>query len=249
MPFDLPSARFIFAMQSSVGRKRSGNEDFCAASPEDGVFVVCDGMGGAAAGEVASRLAGDTFVGMLQGVEEDLGPKVRTAVLAANNAFFEHAKRDESERGMGSTLVGLVLESPVGQGSRLWLVHVGDSRCYRLRRRHLEQLTEDHSLVQQQVRAGQLTPEQAERSPMRNIITRVVGSGATVEPELQELTVEPGDLYLLCSDGLTRELSDAMLKERLDSPERIEMICAGLIQAANEAGGHDNITALLLQID
>ncbi len=203
-------------MLSDRGRLRRGNEDTCAASPLSGVFVVCDGMGGAAGGEVASHLAAETFLSHLAG-ETGRGlrrsqARIDAAVQAANRAVFQQAQRTPQLTGMGTTLVGLVHDSlrcaRTTSCRPLWLVHVGDSRCYLWRDRHLERLTEDHSLVEEQVRAGQITAAQAMESPMRNLITRAVGSQATVEPEIHDFDPRPGDLYLLASDGLTRDLTD-----------------------------------------
>jgi serine/threonine protein phosphatase PrpC len=249
----------IFAMLSHVGRVRHGNEDACAASPELGVFVVCDGMGGAAAGEVASRLAADT---LLQSLAPSIpsakvfAPQTRlnAAINAANHAIFQKAKQEPELTGMGTTLVAL-LHAPVEEAEEtptLWLANVGDSRCYLYRGREITQLTEDHSLVEEQLRAGQITAAEAARSPMRNLITRAVGSQSTAEADIQGLSPLPGDLYLLASDGLTRELTDldiATVLADIPSPATEPYLlnaCNALINAANQHGGHDNITVLLL---
>jgi serine/threonine protein phosphatase PrpC len=255
----------IFAMLSHIGRVRHGNEDACAASPELGVFVVCDGMGGAAAGEVASRLAADTLLQSL--APSDPPAKVVTpqarlnaAINAANHAIFQKAKQEPELTGMGTTLVAL-LHAPVddaeeiaegNEAPTLWLANVGDSRCYLYRGREIAQLTEDHSLVEEQLRAGQITAAEAARSPMRNLITRAVGSQSTAEADIQGLSPMPGDLYLLASDGLTRELTDldiATVLADIPSPATEPYLlnaCNALINAANQHGGHDNITVLLL---
>lgn len=245
---DQSTLGYSFAMRSSVGRVRSTNEDFCTASPENGIFVVCDGMGGAAAGEVASQLAATTFVQQLEStlsIADEIESSLKVAVKAANQAVHERAAESSSTRGMGTTLVALLARE---QGRKLWLTHVGDSRCYRMRAGTLTQMSRDHSLVEEQIAAGQLTREQAERSPMRNIITRAIGTNAEVEPEVQPLAVEAGDLYLLSSDGLTRELSDEKLRELLGD-EKLDAMCEALLEAANAAGGNDNITVLLLKIN
>ena len=243
---------FTFAMQTDVGRVRTGNEDFCAADAERGVFVICDGMGGAAAGEVASRLAAKTFLDHLAAalpLPEATEPLLRAAVRAANAAVFAQAQDASERRGMGTTLVALMLASGVGESTRqLWLTHVGDSRCYRMRAGELAQMTADHSLVQEQMAAGHLTPEQAERSPMRNIITRSIGTNAQVEPDVQMLEPEPGDVYLLASDGLTRELGDAEVAACLGNADN-EAVCATLVEAANAVGGRDNVTVLVLRAE
>ncbi|MEO6802575.1 MAG: Stp1/IreP family PP2C-type Ser/Thr phosphatase [Granulicella sp.] len=247
MTIDSSSPGYSFAMRSIVGSVRSGNEDYCAASPEKGIFIVCDGMGGAAAGEVASQLAATTFVRHMENalpIPDTAEPLLDAAVKAANAAVIERAAESTRTRGMGTTLVALLVEE---DGRKLWLTHVGDSRCYRMRAGELTPMTRDHSLVQEQMTAGQMTAEQAERSPMKNIITRAIGSNAVVEPEIQLLAPEVGDVYLLSSDGLTRELSDAELTAHL-AGEDLEAMAGALVDAANAAGGHDNITVLLLKI-
>jgi protein phosphatase len=149
---------------------------------------------------------------------------------------------------MGTTLVALLLENATAPSSTLWLAHVGDSRCYLFRHGALQQLTRDHSLVEEQIRAGLLHRAQAATSPIRNIITRAIGSQPTVEPEIAAHTTQPGDLYLLASDGLTRELDDAEIAHILAAraAPALESTCQALIDAANKKGGRDNITVLLI---
>jgi serine/threonine protein phosphatase PrpC len=267
----------IYAMLTHRGRVRQGNEDTCAASPEAGAYVVCDGMGGAAAGEIASNLAADTFLAHLtpppKGTQSTK-PQVRlnAAILAANNAVYQQSQQSPKFAGMGTTLVAL-LHAPILNGSSgrrrtaadhtnsrvtdpptLWLGHVGDSRCYRRRRGQLEQLTHDHSLVEEQLRAGQITAAQAARSPMRNLITRAIGSQATVEADIQSHRPQPNDVYLLASDGLTHEVGDEEISEVLAAipkpPTKASLTsaCEALITAANRNGGNDNITVLLVAV-
>jgi PPM family protein phosphatase len=239
-------ARAVYdaAGASDTGQVRPANEDSYAfhieANKTAGNFVVCDGMGGAAAGELASRLAADA---MLQAMSAGLptAENMRQAAGAANSLVFSRAGLDPALEGMGTTLVALAL-----RGWHGWLAHVGDSRCYRLRGGQLERLTEDHSLVEEQVRRGQLTPAQAAVSPLRNVITRAVGIEAQVTVDVAEIEVAAGDMYLLASDGLTREISDRRLAEILRGDGGLERICAELIAAANRAGGGDNITCLLV---
>jgi len=180
----------------------------------------------------------------------DTVQSLQDAVQAANALVYSRSRTVPGQRGMGTTLVALLLKKQEnGIDRRLWLAHVGDSRCYRLRAGELTQLTRDHSLVADQVRAGQLTEEQAERSPMRNIITRSIGSSLRVEAEIQSVETQVGDLYLLASDGLTRELSDEDLRGPLGTDVGLESICLGLVNCANAAGGNDNITVLLVRIE
>jgi PPM family protein phosphatase len=192
----------------------------------------------------------------------------------ANQRVLREARQTRALRGMGTTLVALLAEPAAGldgadgadaRWGTVWLANVGDSRCYRLRAGVLEQLTVDHSLVEEQVRAGEITREQAEHSPIRNVITRAVGSYATVEADIQSVAAEGGDLYLLTTDGLMRELSDGEIAGILQMGQapcsacsgtgpramdavRLERICGMLVDAANERGGGDNITCLLVHL-
>jgi PPM family protein phosphatase len=236
--------QYTAAAASDRGRKRPSNEDAFGYSVEHGVFVVCDGMGGAAAGEIASSLAVDEMMRLL--VAEGLGAptpeQAEKAICAANEAIFTRSQRNPKLAGMGTTLVSLIT------GDRqVWILNVGDSRGYRLRQGTLEQVTQDHSLVEEQVRLGKLNHAEALRSPLRNVITRALGTQVQVTADIFAMEAEPGDLYLLCSDGLTRELSDPLIESlmRLDLP--LDELCARLVSAANKAGGHDNITCLLVR--
>jgi protein phosphatase len=247
------------AAASHQGRVRVANEDAFGICADEGLFVVCDGMGGAAAGEIASRVAVDAMVRSLCGqtkvpdgkdtakpTEGKYGSGVpallRAAVADANNLVFSQAARDSRLHGMGTTLVALLTKQ-----KSVWVAHVGDSRCYRMRDGVLEQLTHDHSLVDEQVKLGQLTREEADRSPLRNVITRAVGSQRSVNVEIGEFEVVPGDLFLLCSDGLTRELSDARIQSLLKQPDDLDVLCQRLVDSANDAGGRDNVTCVLVR--
>ena len=228
------------------GRKRPSNEDAFGLSVELGVYIVCDGMGGAAAGEIASSLAVDELMRVFSsrngGESAPVPATIEEAVAAANGAIFSRAQRNPRLSGMGTTMVGLLTRE-----SRVWVVNIGDSRCYRLRNRHLEQVTSDHSLVEEQVRLGRMTESEALRSPLRNVITRALGTQGAVTPDIVELEADPGDLFMLCSDGLTRELDDPLIESLLSLDLSLEDLCARLVSAAKKAGGHDNITCLLVR--
>jgi protein phosphatase len=271
-------ARFTAAALTDRGRKRASNEDAFGYSVEHGIYVVCDGMGGAAAGEIASSLAVDEVLRLVTGRVEEFreydgnsnsrddqesgkSPSQRMssiaeeAVIAANQAIHSRAQRNFRLNGMGTTLVGL-LTGLREEDPKIWILNIGDSRCYRLRNRHMELCTQDHSLVEEQIRAGRMTRAEAARSPLRNVITRAVGTQSIVTADVFESDAEPGDLFLLCSDGLTRELPDNKIESILNSSvgglnptdAPLEELCARLIQAANKAGGHDNITCLIVRV-
>jgi protein phosphatase len=205
-------------------------------------------MGGAAAGEIASSLAVDEVLRTLSNRSQSLDQAAplrevaEQAIFAANETIFSRSQRNQKLSGMGTTLVGLVVEE-----RRVWVMNVGDSRCYRLRERRLEQLTLDHSLVEEQVRMGRMTRAEALRSPLKNVITRALGTQSQITPDIFEVEAEPGDLFLLCSDGLTRELSDSVVESLLSLDLPLEDLCARLVNAAKKAGGHDNITCLLVR--
>lgn len=235
---------YTAAAASDLGRKRSSNEDSLGYSVERGVYVVCDGMGGAAAGEIASSLAVDELMRLLAGSSAPASPRTEAerAIAAANKAIYSRAQRNHKLSGMGTTMVMLLAED-----RRVWVFNIGDSRAYRLRDSRLEQITLDHSHVEEQVRLGRMTEAEALRSPLRNVITRALGTQVQVTPDIFELEAEPGDLFLLCSDGLTRELSDSLLESLLCIDLPLDELCTRLINAANKAGGHDNITCLLVR--
>ena len=238
---------YTAAAVTDRGRKRPSNEDAFGFSVEHGIYLVCDGMGGAAGGEVASSIAVDEMLRLLSSRSEcdDLASQMpglaEDAIRATNEAIFSRSQRNVNLSGMGTTLVGLLVEE-----RRVWALNVGDSRCYRMRERRLEQITVDHSLVEEQVRLGRMTRSEALRSPLRNVITRALGTQSHVTLDIFELEVEPGDLFLLCSDGLTRELNDGLIESLLAADSPIESRCTRLVEAAKKAGGHDNITCILV---
>jgi protein phosphatase len=232
------------AAVSDRGRKRQSNEDAFGYSVEHGVYLVCDGMGGAAAGEIASSLAVDEMMRLLtdRDTETQLPELIDQAIAAANQAIYSRAQANQKLNGMGTTMVALVVEE-----RHVRLINIGDSRCYRLRAGHLEQISLDHSLGDEQVRLGRMTPAEALRSPLRNVITRALGTQSRVTPDIFDLEAEPGDLFLLCSDGLTRELADAKIESLLGAAVPLGGLCSSLVDAANHAGGGDNITCLLVR--
>jgi protein phosphatase len=262
-------------MLSHRGRVRRANQDACGALAEHGAFVVCDGMGGAAGGEVASHLATEVFLDCLAqpGSATQARARLAEAIRVANQTVYRQAQKSPSLHGMGTTLVALLWDEDTQRSKdarvspTLWIVHVGDSRCYLFRSGSLQLLTRDHSLVEEQVRAGVLSRAQATASPMCNIITRAIGTQPTVEPEIALHAAQPGDLYLLASDGLGRELDNgeiAQILARTAGPaalatgrrdtaapdlapqSALDSACQALIDAANAKGGHDNVTVLLL---
>jgi serine/threonine protein phosphatase PrpC len=233
---------YTAAAATDKGRKRPSNQDAAAYSIEHGVYVLCDGMGGAAAGEVASSTAVQEVMRSLtlRDPGSPLPAVAEAAVLSANHAVFERSRQQRKLRGMGTTLVALVADE-----HRAWVFNIGDSRCYLLRSRRLHQVTRDHSLVDEEVRRGRMSPAEALNSPYRNVITRALGTHSSVEADIFEVETEPGDLFLLCSDGLTREIDDPQIESILCLDLPLGELCDRLIKAANQAGGHDNITCLL----
>jgi PPM family protein phosphatase len=225
---------------TDVGRQRHTNEDrFYESAP---VFAVADGMGGARSGEVASQIAVDEFS---QQDVADGSPEDRLAAIAhaANRKIYELAQSDESHAGMGTTLTAAM----VGD-NEISLGHVGDSRAYRFREDKLERLTQDHSLVEELMRMGRLSPEDAEVDPRRSIITRALGPEPTVDVETCTYPAKDGDVYLLCSDGLTGMVSEERVAEILRARSSLEQAASELVKAANANGGKDNITVVLFKL-
>ena len=226
---------------TDTGRQRRANEDaFFARAP---LFAVADGMGGAQAGEVASATAIEVLSGGL-GDGESVEQQLSATIQLANSQIHALSVADDERAGMGTT----VTAAYVGE-SNITLVHVGDSRCYRWRDGMLERLTDDHSLVEEMVRQGQLTPEQALEHPQRSIITRALGPESVVEPDAQTVGARDGDLLLLCSDGLSTMITDDQISAVMAREQPLKATARGLIAAANEAGGRDNITVVLLRLE
>jgi len=244
--------------KTDVGRVRTNNEDCIGFDLRSGVFVLSDGMGGQAAGEVASKIAVDTVLGYFRqrdnyetrdrvvGREFD-GVSGRANALAnaiqlANQAIHITAASDPNKAGMGATIVALCVRKNLFS-----IAHVGDSRIYLIRAGGIQRLTSDHSLVTEQVRRGMISQEEADRSTMQNVIVRALGSDETVEPDLADHELAAGDLLLLCCDGLTQKLTDAALLELANRTENLDQACGGLIEAAKEAGSDDNISCILVR--
>lgn len=225
---------------SDVGRQRQSNEDSFVETPP--VFAVADGMGGARAGEVASRMAVEAFGDSPEEGAEPEAQLVATA-RAANRRIYEMARSDDAYAGMGTTLTAVMVS-----GHEVTVGHVGDSRLYRLRDGGLERLTIDHSLVEEYVRAGRLAPEEAESHPQKSIITRALGVEADVEVDTLTCNANDGDVYLICSDGLTGMVSEHEITETLLERSSLEQAARALIDAANRAGGRDNITVVLFRL-
>jgi PPM family protein phosphatase len=226
---------------TDTGRQRRANEDsHLARAP---LFVVADGMGGAQAGEVASRIAIESFQ---DGLQDAAAPETALAELTqrANAHIHELSHSNAEQAGMGTTLTAVY----VGE-REISIAHVGDSRAYRLRDGVLERLTEDHSLVDELLRQGRLTPEEALEHPQRSVITRALGPEGVVEVDTRSYSARDGDVYLLCSDGLTTMLAEDRLAELLLAHASLREAGEALIAAANEAGGRDNITVVLLRVE
>jgi serine/threonine protein phosphatase PrpC len=240
--------KFTCAARTDVGIVRTGNEDNYLMLAEHGIFIVADGMGGHAAGEVASEMAvriTSQSIGSLRGLsDEEAGDRIRTAIRSANDAIFERTLSEHDKRGMGTTATVLVL-----MPGRYLIGQVGDSRAYLLRDGQLQQVTKDHSYVQEQVDAGLLTPDQARVHPYSNVITRCVGAGIDVAPDIYFGSLDAGDVLLLASDGLTGMLEDEQIGSIMESEGGPQVWVDRMVAEANRRGGLDNITAIVIRID
>ncbi|HEX7052178.1 MAG TPA: protein phosphatase 2C domain-containing protein [Longimicrobiales bacterium] len=243
-------------MQPSVaaltdrGRKRSGNEDALLALPDTGLFIVADGLGGHAAGEVASGIAVEVIGAKLAGIAgalpaPALEAPLRSAMIAAHHAIRARAAHEPEKTGMATTLTALAIAD---DGHAFRIGHVGDSRAYLLRDGRLRQLTTDHTWVQQQIESGLLSPARARTHPNAGVLTRALGI-ADGDPKIDIIPgrIEPGDLLLLCSDGLTGPVADADIRAILDRDLPLDALAAQLVDAANLRGGPDNITVILIR--
>ena len=234
------------------GRVRNQNEDSIAQVPEAGLVVVADGMGGHQAGEVASKLAVDVITRHIIGTLAEAGTTgngtfeskmIGDAIQLANRAIFELARQQQEYAGMGSTVVVAVFH-----GGKLWVGHVGDSRLYRFRGGLLEQVTLDHSVVQELVSRGLVTAEEARISVNKNLVTRALGVDAVVVPDVGEQALNDEDIYLLCSDGLNDVLADGDIEMMLiEYGRNLEAAARRMVDIANERGGPDNISVILVR--
>ena len=243
---------FTFCAQTDRGRVQENNEDSVAFDAATHLGVLADGMGGYNAGEIASSMATALIKSELakclsEAAQQVNVGQVRRAIEICvdntNRSIFNASNANPQYSGMGTTLV-----LGIFQGAKLMLGHIGDSRCYRLRGNELLQITRDHSLLQEQMDAGWLTPEQAAASPNKNLVTRALGVEEGVMLELHEHRVEAGDLYLMCSDGLSDMVEDAAIARILQNEPSLAQMAAALVALANKNGGRDNITVLLTQV-
>ena len=240
------------------GMVRSHNEDSIAADAARGIVVLADGMGGYNAGEVASGMATSVLVSELQHILASVTPwqldprtnqevavrVVREQVLKANASIYQAAQTQPQYAGMGTTLVVCLFFD-----NRMLVAHLGDSRLYRLRDGSFMQVTRDHSLLQEQIDSGLITPEQAKNAQHKNLVTRALGIDPTVEPEIHEYPVKPGDIYLLCSDGLCDMVDDEDIGMTLQAlGANLKLAAEQLVQMANDNGGRDNVSVILVRV-
>jgi serine/threonine protein phosphatase PrpC len=235
--------------KTDQGLIRANNEDNFYLDEKLGLLVVADGMGGHASGETASKLSVNIIRDYFQGAQKVIGAydhsysdatnKLKSSINLANTAVFEAAQGSPQLTGMGTTIAAALLT-----GNRLSIAHIGDSRVYLIRAGDIEQLTDDHSIVNEQIRSELITKEEAVKSDMKNILTKALGVSPDTEPDLNELAMFDGDIVLLCSDGLTTMVSDEAILEIISFAGTPDAACNSLISAANENGGKDNITVV-----
>ena len=247
--------RIEVAGHTHVGMKRSHNEDNLLLLADEHLYCVADGMGGHSSGEIASKIAVDELADFFRMTSRDRDctwpykmdrarnydeNRLQTGIKLANVRIFEHSNSDSKYHGMGTTIVTVYFSSGVA-----YLAHVGDSRGYFLRGRKLRQLTEDHSLLNDYLKAKKLTPDEIEAFPHKNVIVRALGMKESVQVDVTRMEPRDGDLFLLCSDGLSGMVSDSEIEETLNAVPDLEAACQQLIEKANDAGGNDNITCIL----
>jgi len=246
--------KFIAAGKTDKGVSRQNNEDNFCVDEGLGLFIVVDGMGGAAAGEIASRMAVETirnqvklsaaghepFYGNYDKKFSEASNRIASGMRLANKAIYEASQSNVAWRGMGTTVAAALLD-----GAKMSIAHAGDSRIYLVRANSIVQLTEDHSIVSEQIKRGLLTKEEAESSEIRNIITRALGNAPSVEVDLDEIDIMAGDIFVLCSDGLTTMVADDVILSTVAAHDEPEKACVALVDIANKNGGKDNITVVL----
>lgn len=232
-----------FSAKTDIGRVRTENEDAYLSSEE--VFAVADGMGGHLAGEIASATALNVLKQELAkpkgSADKDL---LVHSIKKANRAVYEKASNRPDQRGMGTTLTAMILKD-----NKFLIGHIGDSQAYLLRRGKLRKLTQDHSLIAEMVKAGQISPQEAENHPLRSVLTRALGVEPEIEIDLITGKNQAGDKMFLCTDGLNTMLSDSQIREIIAKPLHPKTLCRRLIEAANAQGGQDNITVILVEFE
>jgi len=243
---------------SHVGMKRNHNEDNLLLLPEEQLFCVADGMGGHSSGEVASKIAVEEVAEFFRMTSKDQDAtwpykmdrarnydenRLATGVKLANMRIFEKASTDNKYKGMGTTIVTIFF----AKENEVVVAHVGDSRVYFFRENTLKQITEDHSLLNDYLKAKKLTPEEIEAFPHKNVIVRALGMKDTVVVDINRVEPKDGDIYLLCSDGLSGMVPDKQIEQILQAQKDLDKACAQLIDAANANGGNDNVTCVLAQ--
>ena len=239
--------KFRFTGLTDPGLVRSANQDAYYTEPEGRFAIVADGMGGHAGGEQASRIATQVIQAYLVEHWDSLKPTkalLEGAFLQANQEIVKDQQNHPQRSDMGTTAVAVIFRE-----KQLWIAHVGDSRLYRLRGLKLEQLTEDHTWVARALKLGEIAPEEARTHQWRHVLSRCLGREAVYEIDVQALDIQPGDRLLLCSDGLTEELSDKVIAFHLQSNSTLDKAADALVKAALLKGGHDNITVVLVAID
>jgi protein phosphatase len=252
--------KITYKAVSDVGRKRKGNEDSLFVNPEQHLFVVADGMGGHAAGEIASKVAvesinefvcltgGDEEITWPFGLDENIsydGNRLKTAIRYANRKVLEATKEKSEYEGMATTVAAVLVD-----GDTANLGHVGDSRVYLVRDGEITQLTSDHSWVNEQIQSGVISPDQARTHPLRNVVTRALGGKPDLQVDMQQHKAKGGDILLLCSDGLTTMITDEDIARVVrEAGGDVEKAAQALVASANAKGGEDNITVLLIRFD
>jgi serine/threonine protein phosphatase PrpC len=252
--------KITYKAVSDVGRKRKGNEDSLFVNPEQHLFVVADGMGGHAAGEIASKVAvesinefvcltgGDEEITWPFGLDENIsydGNRLKTAIRYANRKVLEATKEKSEYEGMATTVAAVLVDGDSGN-----IGHVGDSRVYLVRDGEISQLTSDHSWVNEQIQSGVISPDQARTHPLRNVVTRALGGKPDLQVDMQQHKAKAGDILLLCSDGLTTMIADDEIARLMrESGGDVDKAAQSLVSSANARGGEDNITVLLIRFD